>query len=43
MHAVPAVEQRTGEVDHPRRETADERISVRSLERDEYDVEHERR
>ena len=43
MHAVTAVDQRIGEIDHACREAADERIAVRSLERDEYDVEHERR
>jgi hypothetical protein len=43
MHAVSAVEQRIREVDHARREAPDERISVRTLERDENDVEHERR
>jgi hypothetical protein len=43
MHAMPAVDQRVGEVDHASREATDERIAVRTLERDEDDVEHERR
>ena len=43
MHTVTTLDQRVGEIDHARREAADERIAVGSLERDEYDVEHERR
>src|SRR5439155_441442 len=39
-HAIPAVHERVGEVDHPRREAADERVTVRPLEGDEDDVIH---
>ena len=42
MHEVPAVDQRVGEVDHPRGEAADERIAVGPFERDEHHVVHRR-
>ena len=37
-HAMTACDERRGEIVHPRGESADERVAVRSLERDKDDV-----
>src|SRR5205807_2027364 len=42
VNEVAAIDQRVGQIDHARGETADERIAVGTLERDEHHVVHGR-